>query len=357
MDTSRSSNDAHPSAGLETKHLFAWLSLLNVLWAPVNLLVKIAIDDGASPTAIARIRWIILAILLSACLTNGKFRALSKAKFPSIQDGLIAVVLGFCFFGPSHVLYYFAITKTSTFEGNILGTTSPLWVTILSYIFLRERVSRTRALSIGIGFAGAYVVSVGFALPTLSDDHTLGNALYLAATVMEAICGVLIIQIARRSSGITALWLQVVGAAVALALGPELLPGIFEFRLDSVGLPTIGVLFYLIVICGMFAFGVWYSLAERAPLTLMVITLLIQPPLATLLGVIFLHETPTWNTYFGSALILSALLLGVRSGSTHLALTDEVPGSQGNDHEDREHQHDSGRVDVSCHRTSEEPAG
>jgi len=250
-----------------------------------------------------------------------------SARFPSRIDALKATALGALFFGPSHVLYYFAMGHTSTFEGNVLGTTAPLWVAVLSFIFLREKIQPNRLVGILLGFVGAYIVSVGFAIPNLEDGHTYGNTLYLGAVVMEAVCGVLVIEVARRSSGITALWFQVLGAAIALILGSLFLPAVFPFRLDTVGLPTVGVLTYLTLVSGLFTFGVWYTLAEKAPLNLMVITLLLQPPLATALGVYFLNERPAPHAITGTLIIFAALGVGLRSRNSRLSLRQEVSGS------------------------------
>jgi len=281
-----------------------------VLWAPVNLLVSLAVKDGASPVAIAATRWCSLALLLGLCLTVPSFRRFTNARWPITKDRIIAIALGFCFFGPAHAIYYYAITRTSTFEGNILGTTAPLWVAVLSFFFLRERISRIRVIAIVVGFVGAYVVSVGFAAPSLNQGHTFGNSLYLGAVVIESICGVLAIQIARRSSGITTLWLQVVGAAIFLSAAPIVLPSVFPYTFNGSGATTAFVLTYLVLISGLVTFGIWYTLAEKAPLSLMVITLLLQPPLATGLGMLFLNEKPNLQTALGSALILAALLIG-----------------------------------------------
>ncbi|MDX2066460.1 MAG: DMT family transporter [Fimbriimonadaceae bacterium] len=282
---------------------------MNLLWSPVNLIVNLAHRDGASTFAIAAVRWTTLALLLGLLLATPWFRGLTGAKWPGRRDGLTCVVLGLLLFGPSHALYYFAITKTSSFEGTALGTTAPIWVALLSFFFLREHIGWARAISIVIGFVGAYLVSVGFQLPSLSQGHTFGNSLYLLAVFMECIAGVWSIHIARRTSGITVLWLQILGAAVFMILGPVLFPTALAFSISGTGLTFWACIGYLVVFSGLITFSVWYTLAERAPLSLMVVTILMQPPLAALLGVWFLGETVTVNVAVGTGLILAALAL------------------------------------------------
>jgi drug/metabolite transporter (DMT)-like permease len=88
------------------------------------------------------------------------------------------------------------------------------------------------------------------------------------------------------------------------------LPSVFPYTFNGSGATTAFVLTYLVLISGLVTFGIWYTLAEKAPLSLMVITLLLQPPLATGLGMLFLNEKPNLQTALGSALILVALLIG-----------------------------------------------
>jgi drug/metabolite transporter (DMT)-like permease len=67
---------------------------------------------------------------------------------------------------------------------------------------------------------------------------------------------------------------------------------------------------YLVLIPGLFCFGTWYRLVEKVPLSLMVITLLLQPPLSALLGWRVLGESLTAEIGVGAALILAALAIG-----------------------------------------------
>lgn len=298
--------------------MFGILAGLNLLWSPVNLIVNLAHRDGASPFAIAAVRWTTLALLLGGLLATPWFRGITGAKWPSRTDAATCIILGLLLFGPSHALYYFAITKTSSFEGTALGTTAPIWVALLSYFFLRESIGWARSISIVIGFVGAYFVSVGFQLPALNQGHTFGNSLYLLAVLMECIAGVWSIHIARRTSGITVLWLQILGAAIFMGLGPMLFPSALAFSIAGTGTTFWACIGYLVIFSGLITFSVWYTLAERAPLSLMVVTILMQPPLAALLGVWFLGETVTLNVAVGTGLILGALALtaiGNRSGT------------------------------------------
>ena len=194
---------------------------------------------------------------------------------------------------------------------------------------MRETLPLNRTLALVFGSIGAYIVAVGFAVPSLGTSDTKSNLLYLLGTVIECLGGVLAMTIVRRSSGLTILSAQAIGAAVAFSVAPLLLgtnlPLVWPHAWSW---PAFGALSYLILISGLFCFGMWYFLAERAPLSYMVIVLLVQPIASTGLGVWLRGEKLTWEIVLGSCLILGALVMSSleRSRGTRAILhSDDVP--------------------------------
>jgi drug/metabolite transporter (DMT)-like permease len=288
--------------------IFGGLALINVLWVPVNLLLRTATDDGASPGAIAAIRWTLLGLIMSAGFGLPGLRRLTRYQKPSTRDAWMAVGCGALLFAPAHLVYYDAIRQTSTTEATVLGSSAPVFVAALSFALLRERASWRRILAIAVGVAGVWLVSVGFSVPHLDAGHTTGNLRYLAGVGLESIAGVLTTQLVRRSSGIAILRWMVVGAIPTLWLAVVRDPA--SFAIANAGWVSVGCIAYLVLIAGLFNFGVWYTTVERAPLSVMVVTLMAQAPLSALLGWWVRHEVLNLATWIGTALIMAALLIG-----------------------------------------------
>lgn len=301
----------------ESRSLWLWLIACNVIWSPVNLLVKTARDAGATPVAIACLRWSTLAVLLAVAIRIPAFAKLTKPVWPSRRDAIWVILIGLVLFGPAHALYYAALSHTTSFEGTILGTTAPIWVAGFAYLILRERLPWTRAVALVTGLIGAYIVTVGLRAPELQRGNAFGNMLYLGAVFMECLAGVLATEVVKRSSGVTVLSLQVAGAAIFLVAAPVFAPGPFPFAANLADFRVSGVLLYLVLFSGMFTFTVWYTLVKRTPLTLMVLTLMLQPPLALALGVVFQNEVVTSQAVLGGIIILASLLLGSREPKTN----------------------------------------
>ncbi|CAN5654663.1 hypothetical protein BH11ARM2_BH11ARM2_37270 [soil metagenome] len=290
----------------------------------MNLVIKTATSGGFTPLGLASVRWCSLAVVLGVFLTVPAFRRITECRFPARMDAIYALLLGLCLFGPTHAIYYTALGRTSSFEGTVLGTTAPIWIAALSFLFLRERPEIPRIVSIAVGFVGAYIVSVGMQLPAIASGHTSGNLLYTLGVITESMVGVGAALLVRRSSGIAILWFQVVGAGLFYLLAAP------WFGNPFTGTPSLSALLslaYLVFVAGMFNFGVWYTLVKRAPLSWMAITLLLQPPLSAVLGWTFLQERPTANVWTGTAVILAALGIGMMRSTKNPVAASSVPAT------------------------------
>lgn len=293
---------------IDSRRLFWTLVLLNILWAPVNVSVLTATQHGMSPASIALFRWGSLAALLFALLQLSKFRELTGARWPSLPQAIGAMAIGIVLFAPAHVLYYTALKHASTVVGTVLNTTAPIWVAAFSFFILREKLTTGRLVAIGLGFVGAYFVSVGFQLPDLEQGETGSNLRYLIGTIIECLGGVLATRLIRQSSGITILAFQILGAVISFTMAPMFIGGDFAFRMPPTwDWAAFGAIAFLVLVPGLLCWGAWYVFAEKTPLNLMVVTILVQPIVGALIGFFWTHEQLTTNVLVGTVVIVSAL--------------------------------------------------
>ncbi len=282
---------------------------LNILWGPVNYFIVTAKDSGFSPTSLEVVRWVIIALGLGGLALLPSVRKKVVSKMPGYKTMLAVMVIGLCLSGPAHLLYYHSLGKVGTVEGTILGSTAPLTVGLLSGLFLREKIHAARWTSLFLGAIGAYIASVGFALPLFGSQHLLWDGVYLLGTTLEAIGGIFLTMFARRSSGLIVMAFEASGMAMIGILVTLLMPNLFPFTVPhhfNSGWMSLG---YLAVCAGIVTFGTWMIVVETVPLSVMVATLALQTPVAAVFGALFLHEKLTLNMGFGSLLICAALFL------------------------------------------------
>ena len=236
-----------------------------------------------------------------------------------MRQSMGALAIGICLFGPAHIIYYTSLRHASTVVGTVLNTTAPIWVAVFSFAILRERATPRRLSAILLGFAGAYLVSVGFRLPDLGQGETSANLLYLIGTLIESLGGVLATRMIRKSSGITVLALQIVGSMIAFSVATLVL-GDFAVRFPANwDWAAFGAIAFLVLLPGLFCWGAWYIVAEKSPLSLMVVTILIQPIFAAMIGYFWTGEPLTTNLLLGTMVIFCALFVASRENRSKVA--------------------------------------
>ena len=309
-----SSKFSGPTNLRTTLRLMALLGSLEILWAPVNFFVVIARQGGLSPAGIGLIRWFGICSGLFLALSMPWFRSKTKAKMPSFRQALQCLIIGVLITGPSHLMYYASLGHTETVQGTVFNATSPLWMAFFAGWLLDETVGLVRWLALVIGGIGAYFASVGFAVPSFHQGHLGWNVIYLAGTLLECLGGALLARIIRKSSGIGAFAWETLGRGVAMIVFPLLLPEALPMSIHFTAPGTIAMV-YLIFVAGLFTFGAWVIVVERAPLSLMVVTIALQTPVAAVLGHYFLGEKLSTGLIFGAVLIFIGLGLAAKDSS------------------------------------------
>jgi drug/metabolite transporter (DMT)-like permease len=298
--------------------LFAVLAVLNLLWAPTNGILKslqaafgaAGLERGfASPSALVLMRWSLFAAFLWAALLFPPTRKVLRPRFPQGADLVKAILIGLFCVSLCYLLYCYALTKTSSIETVLLCTNYPVVMGVLAFLFLREHVSGRRWTSIAIGVVGTYAVGIGFRLPSLDSSHTVGNLIVTVALLLECASLTMATKLVLRSSGLGVLAFEATGSALGCVLYPLLFPKALPLYAFAFSPAAMAGMAYLALVAGVFAFGVWYVLVENAPVSLLMVSTLIQPPAAAVFGVFFLHESVPTNVYYGSALVAAALIV------------------------------------------------
>lgn len=313
--------------------VFFAVALITVLWAPVNLFVKFSTSEISSAALLA-FRWVSIAAVLWFLVLRPKFREKVNVKMPTLRDGIFAFIAGFVFLGPGNTLFYLGLERTTSIESTVLNTSGPLWASLLAMFFLEEKVTLYRWLAIFIGVIGSYIIVMGFNAPHFGGETTVGNLIYMLGVLCEAAAMVLTTKVVLRSSGIGATSWLALGVAIWSICVPLFMPSLFPFHYADFGSASLISLIYLILIAGVVCFCSWYKLAEKAPLSLMVICLGIEPIVAAILGNRFLGEPLTHELFVGTFFVLASLLVAAREKSlaqkikTKDALVTAVAGAK-----------------------------
>ena len=287
---------------------FILLVVTNLLWAGTYVTGKIALGQ-LSPVELNALRFSLAALVLSPVLIRG-WRRIPRDRRSLLllcEITLIGWVL-------NKALEYTGLAFSTASDVALLIATESIFTAVLSWLFLRERVTLPRLLALLVGVLGAYLVIERGVSPNFGEGvdggkRILGDLMVLGALLLEsgytirgrtAVERLSLPPLLLTSLTITfSLLVWIPAGAVAVVHG---------------GLPQLSLLGWLSIIymaVGASALGYWFwfhalrslDVSSAAP------TLFIQPLVGAWLGVTLLHDSLSGATLLGGGLILLSLLL------------------------------------------------
>jgi drug/metabolite transporter (DMT)-like permease len=292
---------------------------------PVNLLVatiavstastfiRFAQAEGAPSLVIAAVR-LTMATLILAPLAWMHYRAeLCRLT----RRDVVLAIFGGLFLAIHFATWISSLEYTSVASSVVLVSTGPLWVAILSPVFLNERVRGRTVFGLMLALAGGTIIG-------LSDACTFQNGLQcpqlnqaLEGRAMWgnflALCGALAVsvylligrKVRTKISLIPYIFLVYGICAVVL--------NIFMFAAGThpFGYPAKAYLwiFLLAVIPQLIGHSTFNWLLKYLSATLVAVTTLVEPIGSALLAYLFLKEAPSRTAFLGGTLILAGIFL------------------------------------------------
>jgi drug/metabolite transporter (DMT)-like permease len=182
-----------------------------------------------------------------------------------------------------------------------LEFTSPLWVILLSPLLLGERITRLRALSALLGFAGILIV----ARPDLGQLNA--GVLAAAASAIGFAGSAIFTKRLTRHEGIVSIlfWLTLMQTVL----------GIVTSAIDGeVALPTAAILPWLFLLggAGVLAHLCLTKALMLAPASVVIPMDFIRLPAIAVVGMLFYAEPLAFHVFIGATVILLANWINIR---------------------------------------------
>lgn len=231
------------------------------------------------------------------------FLAITRPALP----GLRGDAWRFAFGGVVFVALYTALLNLGqrtvpAAAASFIINVNPILTALLAMAFLNERFGLYAWLGTGLSFLGVGFIAVGKLSGFAFDSGVL---LVLGATFCTAINSIVQKPLFARHKPLTvAAWNIVIGA---LMLSPMLSDGIAQMQLASTD--AIFAAIYLAAIPSFVVYGTWAMVLARMPASRATNMLYAVPPVATLIGWLWLNEVPTTLGLIGGALALGGVVL------------------------------------------------
>lgn len=290
--------------------MFWMLILLNLFWAGSYPAVKVLLET-MTPAWIAAWRFTGGALGLGLMMTIPAFRQTLMPRFPNTpKDIATATVIGGVGITIIYLLFFNGAKLTTATEATILTSVAPMYGMAFAWWWLKEPFPKSRRWGALIALCGAWLVVNQGVVPREFNAAKIGNLMILAGGVVEAAVIVLMKRLATRYSGMAVLWLEFLVAAPLLAVIAWTTEGAPVVKL---ALPQAMAGLYLVGICTLFNFSVWYWLMERAPIGAMSLSVFVQTPAAAVIAYLLLRERLHPTVWLGAGLVLAGVYLATHS--------------------------------------------
>ncbi len=276
-----------------SRRAWAAFAAVSTLWGMPYLFIKVAVDDGVPPIALAWVRvTLAAAILLVLAQRAGTLGALRGRGRVLLIYAVVEISLPFPLIG-------FGEQRVSSSLAAIIIAAVPLIVAVLALRFDRsERVGGRRLVGLLIGFGGV-IALVGIDVAGNSSELAGALAILLAAVGYAA--GPMLLNQRLGDADPRA----VMGVSLAMASVVLAIPAVLTAPDEMPGADGIASVLVLAVFCTALAFTLFGMLiAEVGPGRAVVITY-VAPIVAVALGVTILGERIGAGAIAGLLLILA----------------------------------------------------
>jgi drug/metabolite transporter (DMT)-like permease len=249
-----------------------------------------------------------LALAPLALLFSNASRTGSIGRLPSRgREHLAAALPGICLAGDL-VMWHISLHMTSVTNSTLLANMAPIFVTIASWLFLRQRTSGAFVAGLALSIIGVVVLNGG-AASMRASGHLHGDLVALGAAAFYAGYFVMLSRArAQFSTSVVMLWSTLSAAIcilpIALVFEPAFVPHLLLGWLILLGLG------WLVHAGGQGL--ITFSLAWL-PATFSSLTLLIQPVVAAVLARFVLSEPLGPSQIIGGSIVIAGILLARRT--------------------------------------------
>lgn len=269
------------------KDLLIGLGII-AIWAFNIIVIKLGVED-LPPLLVTVLRFMLVAVLVVP------FTRISRQQLPWIL--LLAVTFG----GLHFPLLFLGLQQSEAGTGALLVQMGTPFATLLAAMFLKEKLGPRRVVGLILAFGGVVVLAGGPSLPPPA-----ATALLLASAFFWAV-STMIIKLAPPIAPLTMTgWISLF-AIPLVALGSWIFEDDQWLALHQASWAGWGAVVYTAVMSSIAAYGLWYWLLQKHPVSRVVPLTLLMPVFAVILGVWLLDDPLGINKVAGGVMVVAGL--------------------------------------------------
>lgn len=269
-----------------------WIRLANEVAIPQN-------NVGFS-LFLAATRLIIAALILLPTSRNLKLAEINSTSV------YYAIAAGVCL-AIHFATWITSLTYTSIAASTVLVTTNPIWVGLFSWWWYKERLTRQGIIAIAMALIGGMIIAIADSQSSANySNPILGDMLALIGAVMASLYIIFGSQ-AQRIGLNTRNYIAIAYSTAALCLFP--LPFLYSTSYFGYPKQVYLYIFLMAILSQMVGHtSLNWSMRWISP-TLVSLSLLFEPVVASFVAAIAFKEIPSFNLLLGGLIILMGIAI------------------------------------------------
>ena len=277
---------------------FGILMIMCTVWGLHFVIIKLGVAQ-VPPIFYAAVRMTLVALVMSPFL---RWHA----------GQMKAVLIGGICLGALN--YAFMFSGLVYAPANVAALAIELYVpfaTLLSVMFLGERVGVWRVGGIALAFCGVGVIALaghGESVGAPSSDRILlGIGLIMFAALSEAVGAVFVKKVSSISPFQLLAWFALIGTLILWILTGVFETNQWEQLRNAPRTPLLGAILYSAFLASIVGHSIFYWLLQRLPLSLLAPSGLLTTLLAVMFATLLLREPLTLPLIIGGLMILAGV--------------------------------------------------
>jgi len=207
--------------------------------------------------------------------------------------------------GAAYLLQYVGMNSTSASKSSLLVNLSAIWVAILSWLLLKERLGKKRALGISFGILGVFLITTKLDFQALGQGGAIGDLLVLSSGVAWAFFTLYNKQLVSN----TRKTIQPITWIIFITLLP-LAPFLLFSTSTPFQLPVEAwlAIAYTAIFCWVIPYYLWSEGLKYISAVNSTIILLAEVIVALAISSVLLHDPLTLIQEIGAVLIIAAIV-------------------------------------------------
>ncbi|MCM3723090.1 DMT family transporter [Solibacillus isronensis] len=280
------------------------LILATLLWGG-NFVIGRAVSGDIPPITLAFLRWIVAFLVFFPIAYQRTKKEWSALR----QHWGVVIVLALTGVAAFNTLVYIGLHYTTSINASLMNSSTPIIIYILSFIFLKERLTKFQLLGTLLSLAGVLFIISGGSLQSLfSFSFNKGDLIVLVAVVCWSVYSLLIKKYAGKLPGYSTFLVTIVIGAIML------LPfAVYEQLTTSQAIvwnaSTMGAIIYVGIIASIVAFLSWNTGVVSLGANKAGIYLNFIPLFATIFAVLFLNEQLLLAQVIGGIAVIAGVFI------------------------------------------------